>query len=47
MSLEFERFYTRNIYRRIRDCWNRPVGGVPGAYIELIDRKSDDNCWTF
>ena len=21
----FEAFYTRNLYRRIRDCWNRPI----------------------
>ena len=23
---DFEAFYTRNLYRRIRDAWNRPIG---------------------
>lgn len=27
---------------RINDCFARPVTGVPGRYITLIDRKSDD-----
>eukprot|EP00123_Amoebidium_parasiticum_P015071 comp22770_c0_seq1/m.35603 comp22770_c0_seq1/g.35603 ORF comp22770_c0_seq1/g.35603 comp22770_c0_seq1/m.35603 type:complete len:528 (-) comp22770_c0_seq1:359-1942(-) len=44
---DFESFYTRNLYRRIRDCWNRPITGVPGGYFELLDRTSDDYNWTF
>ena len=47
MNLDFEMFYTRNIYRRIRDCWNRPIGSTPGAYTDLVDRVSDDYNWTF
>ena len=47
MGLDFEMFYTRNIYRRIRDCWNRPIASTPGAYTELVDRISDDSNWTF
>ncbi|XP_064623882.1 serine palmitoyltransferase 2-like [Lineus longissimus] len=43
----FESFYTRNLYIRIRDCWNRPIGSVPGAEIELLDRKSPDYGWNF
>ena len=43
----FESFYTRNLYRRIRDCWNRPICSVPGAHLELMDRKSEDYGWTF
>ena len=27
---DFESFYTRNMYRRIRDCWNRPINSLPG-----------------
>lgn len=26
----WEDFYTRNVYIRIRDCWNRPICSVPG-----------------
>ena len=44
---DFESFYTRNLYMRIRDCWNRPIASVPGAEIDLIDRTSDDYNWTF
>ncbi|KAF6017867.1 SPTLC2 [Bugula neritina] len=43
----FESFYTRNIYRRIRDCWNRPICSVPGAKTTLVNRTSDDFGWTF
>ena len=44
---EYECFYTRNLYTRIRDCFNRPICSVPGAKIELIERVSDDYNWTF
>ena len=47
MSLEFERFYSRNIYRCIGDCFNRPVGSCPGFELDLLDRTSDDHYWTF
>lgn len=43
----FESFYTRNLYRRVRDCWNRPISSVPGATFTLIDRESKDGGWTF
>jgi serine palmitoyltransferase len=44
---DFESFYTRHLYRRIRDCWNRPITGVPGGYMYLLERKSNDFNWTF
>ena len=37
----------QNFYMRGRDCFNRPVCGVPGAEIELVERTSDDFNWTF
>ncbi|GFV42967.1 serine palmitoyltransferase 2 [Trichonephila clavipes] len=41
----FESFYTRNVYIRIRDCWNMPVSSVPGARMKLRERVSYDyNC---
>ncbi|RWS13651.1 serine palmitoyltransferase 2-like protein [Dinothrombium tinctorium] len=43
----FESFYTRNVYRRIRDGWNQPIASMPGAVITLLDRESDDYNWTF
>jgi hypothetical protein len=44
---EYECFYTRNLYTRIRDCFNRPICSVPGANITLVERLSDDYNWTF
>lgn len=43
----FERFYLRYVYRRVRDCWNRPICSVPGATITLKDRETHDYGWTF
>ncbi|KAG1972915.1 serine palmitoyltransferase 2 [Pimephales promelas] len=44
---DFENFYTRNLYMRIRDSWNRPICGVPGAKFDLVERSSNDYNWTF
>jgi len=37
-----ETFYTRRLYDRISDCWNRPISSKPGARIDVIKRTSDD-----
>ncbi|CAH3190864.1 unnamed protein product, partial [Porites lobata] len=44
---DFESFYTRNMYTRARDCFNRPICSVPGGEIDLLDRESEDWNWTF
>ncbi|XP_063804278.1 serine palmitoyltransferase 2 [Pseudophryne corroboree] len=44
---DFENFYTRNLYMRIRDNWNRPVCSVPGERVDVLERFSDDYNWTF
>ncbi|CAL1688975.1 unnamed protein product [Lasius platythorax] len=43
----FEKFYLRYVYRRVRDCWNRPICSVPGATVTLKDRVTKDYGWTF
>jgi serine palmitoyltransferase len=43
----YESFYTRNMYTRVRDIFNRPIASVPGAYFELNERVSDDYNWTY
>jgi len=43
----YESFYTRNVYIRIRDCFNRPICSVPGAELELLERKTNDYNWSF
>jgi serine palmitoyltransferase len=43
----FESFYIRNYYRRLRDGWNQPIKSVPGAEIDVMNRYSDDYNVTF
>lgn len=42
LNSDFDNFYVRRLKMRINDCFSRPVTGVPGRYITLIDRKSKD-----
>ncbi|KAF5922935.1 hypothetical protein HPG69_013280 [Diceros bicornis minor] len=44
---DFENFYTRNLYMRIRDNWNRPICSVPGARVDIMERQSHDYNWSF
>lgn len=43
LNSDFDNFYVRRLKMRINDCFSRPVTGVPGRYITLLDRKSDDH----
>uniref|UniRef100_A0A7S1BVM8 serine C-palmitoyltransferase n=1 Tax=Corethron hystrix TaxID=216773 RepID=A0A7S1BVM8_9STRA len=38
----WEHFYTKRIYHRIQDCFNRPISSTPGAKIEVLERVSPD-----
>jgi len=38
----FENFYTRRLYHRIQDCFNRPIASNPGAKIHVLERISFD-----
>lgn len=41
----WESFFTRRLYHRIQDCWNRPICSAPCAHIDVMERVShDDNC---
>ena len=35
---DYEDFYTRRMFYRIHDCWNRPLGSAPDAYVDVLDR---------
>jgi serine palmitoyltransferase len=41
-SFSFENFYTRRMYHRIQDCFNRPFTGPPGARISVVERTTRD-----
>ncbi|KAF2863178.1 serine palmitoyl transferase subunit [Piedraia hortae CBS 480.64] len=42
LNSDFDNFYIRRLQLRINDCFRRPVTGVPGRFITLLDRVSDD-----
>ncbi|XP_063774613.1 serine palmitoyltransferase 3-like [Pseudophryne corroboree] len=44
---DFEHFYKRNIYMRLRDSFNRPICSVPGPQFDLMERVTDDYNWTY
>ena len=44
---DYDSFYTRNLYMRIRECWNRPICSVPGRKVTLMERETNDYGWNF
>ncbi|KAL6122406.1 LCB2b [Nucleospora cyclopteri] len=38
----FESFYIRRMYKRISDCWERPICSTPNNKIEIVERIFDD-----
>ncbi|KAM6144271.1 serine palmitoyltransferase 3 [Erethizon dorsatum] len=44
---DFENFYTRNLYMRIRDNWSRSICSPPGPLFDVMERVSDDCNWSF
>jgi len=36
-------FYTKRLYQRIVDCWNRPIAGMASSSIDVCDRARDGN----
>lgn len=38
----FENFYTKRMYHRIQDTFNRPLASSPGANVHVIERISHD-----
>jgi serine palmitoyltransferase len=41
----WESFFTRRLYHRIQDCWNRPICSAAAAHIDVMERASKDgNC---
>ncbi|KZT33918.1 PLP-dependent transferase [Sistotremastrum suecicum HHB10207 ss-3] len=47
LNSDFDSFYTRRLKTRLDDCFSRPVTGVPGRTITLLDRVSEDELNTF
>lgn len=42
----WENFYTRNLYRRGRDCWNRPICSVAGPTMDVLETTTHDHWWS-
>ncbi|KAL4136655.1 hypothetical protein PRIC2_000186 [Phytophthora ramorum] len=47
LLVAWESFYTRRLYHRVQDVFNRPVAGAPGAHTDLVQRASKDDNKTF
>ncbi|KIJ33564.1 hypothetical protein M422DRAFT_183185, partial [Sphaerobolus stellatus SS14] len=47
LNSDFDSFYTRRLKRRMDDCFSRPITGVPGRTLMLLDRVSQDNNLSF
>ncbi|CAF3570072.1 unnamed protein product [Rotaria sp. Silwood1] len=43
----FECFYTRNLYKRVRDVFNQPIASMAGPIVDVMERVTDDYNWTF
>jgi serine palmitoyltransferase len=43
----FDTFYHRRLYTRTKDCWSRPVTGVPSRTIQVLERYSNDYNQTY
>jgi len=39
----WESFFTRRMFDRIQDCWNRPICSPPRSHIEVMERGSKDS----
>lgn len=44
---DFDDLWNRHFYRRIRDCWNRPIDSRPSRIIGVMERVSHDHNATF
>lgn len=42
LKVGYEDFYTRRLFHRIQDCWNRPISSCPGTWIDVLERESID-----
>ncbi|KAN0015748.1 hypothetical protein ACTFIV_009594 [Dictyostelium citrinum] len=40
LFVEFEYFYQRRMYGRIKDAWDRPINSIAGAWIDVMPRAS-------
>ncbi|KAI5807043.1 pyridoxal phosphate-dependent transferase [Geopyxis carbonaria] len=47
LNSDFDNFYVRRLKTRINDCFARPITGVPGRFITLLDRKSENHNVSF
>ncbi|KOS20980.1 Serine palmitoyltransferase 2 [Escovopsis weberi] len=44
---DFDSFYVRRLKRRLDDCFARPTVGVPGRFITLMDRRSNNYNYSY
>lgn len=47
LTSDFDSFYTRRLKHRLDDCFKRPTTGVPGRFITVEERVSNDFYYTY
>ncbi|KAF2104411.1 serine palmitoyltransferas-like protein 2 [Rhizodiscina lignyota] len=47
LNSDFDNFYVRRLKGRINDCFSRPITGVPGRFITLLDRRRGESDFKF
>ena len=38
---DYEDFYTRRLYMRIHDVFNRPIASAPDAWVDVVEREPE------
>jgi serine palmitoyltransferase len=44
---DWESFFTRRMYSRVCDCWNRPIASAPGPWIDVLKREGSNESQEF
>ncbi|KIJ37114.1 hypothetical protein M422DRAFT_178526 [Sphaerobolus stellatus SS14] len=47
LNSDFDSFFSRRLKQRMDDVFSRPITGVPGRTLTVLDRVSDDNNLSF
>jgi serine palmitoyltransferase len=42
LFVDFESLYSRRMFTRVKDCWNRPISSSPSNWFTVMDVVSDD-----
>ena len=44
---DFDSFFMRHMYHKVKDCWNMPISSCPAAEFDIMERITPDYNRTF